>query len=131
MPKLRALKIPPGANIPDDPNIYAMIVQGDCLEPVVRDGDSVIVSPGSTVEGGQIVHIKLKNGAQGLKRLTNALPPVIGRALPTGSEVAYMIGCEMLNPPKQFFLEASDVESVRAVVGLIRKGKFVAVGGNK
>jgi hypothetical protein len=128
-PKLPSVKIPKSAKLPDDPNLYAMLVRGDCLNPVVRDGDHVIVSPATPAKGGQIVHIRRTDGMHTIKRLINALPPVLGRALPKGSEIAYLVGCEMLKPPKRFFLEASKVEFARAVVGLIRKGKFIALNG--
>ncbi len=126
-PPLGTIKLPKGAPLPDDPGLYAMAVRGDCLAPTIRDGDRIVISPATPAKGGEIVHIKRTDGMHTVKRLTNAVPPVLGRALPKGSEIAYLLGCETLNPPQSFFLEASAVEFVRPVVGIVRQGRFIAV----
>lgn len=45
-----------------DPNAYALEVSGDSMEPVFRDGDIVIVSPGTTLRRGDRVVVRTKDG---------------------------------------------------------------------
>ena len=45
-----------------DPNAYALEVTGDSMEPVFRDGDSIIVSPQANIRRGDRVVVKTKGG---------------------------------------------------------------------
>ena len=51
-------------NIPstDDESAYALEVSGDSMQPLYRDGDIIIVSPGSTVRKGDRVVVKTRGG---------------------------------------------------------------------
>ena len=54
-----------------DPNAYALEISGESMEPVFRDGDIVIVSPGSPVRRGDRVVVRTQKGevmAKELKR---------------------------------------------------------------
>jgi phage repressor protein C with HTH and peptisase S24 domain len=54
-----------------DPNAYALEISGDSMEPVFRDGDIVIVSPGAPVRRGDRVVVRTQKGevmAKELKR---------------------------------------------------------------
>jgi phage repressor protein C with HTH and peptisase S24 domain len=54
-----------------DPNAYALEISGESMEPVFRDGDVVIVSPGAPVRRGDRVVVKTQKGevmAKELKR---------------------------------------------------------------
>jgi phage repressor protein C with HTH and peptisase S24 domain len=54
-----------------DPNAYALEISGESMEPVFRDGDIVIVSPGSPVRRGDRVVVRTRKGevmAKELKR---------------------------------------------------------------
>ncbi|MFC7334728.1 S24 family peptidase [Rhodocista pekingensis] len=56
-----------------DPNAYALEVSGDSMEPVYRDGDVIIVSPGASVRRGDRVVVRTREGevmAKQLARLT-------------------------------------------------------------
>jgi len=56
-----------------DPNAYALEVNGDSMEPVLRDGDVVIVSPAATLRRGDRVVVRTKEGevlAKELRRQT-------------------------------------------------------------
>ena len=44
-----------------DPNCFALIVEGDSMEPVLRDGDRVIVAPNSVAQSGDIVVARRKD----------------------------------------------------------------------
>ncbi|MDA0306956.1 MAG: helix-turn-helix transcriptional regulator [Proteobacteria bacterium] len=45
-----------------DPYAYALEVSGDSMEPVLRDGDIVIVSPQGNIRRGDRVVVKTKSG---------------------------------------------------------------------
>ncbi len=54
-----------------DPNAYALEISGESMEPVFRDGDIVIVSPGAPVRRGDRVVVRTTRGevmAKELKR---------------------------------------------------------------
>ncbi len=52
-----------------DPNAYALEVVGDSMEPVFRDGDTVIVSPAAGVRRGDRVVVKTVEGEVMVKQL--------------------------------------------------------------
>ncbi|WP_431283342.1 S24 family peptidase [Humitalea sp. 24SJ18S-53] len=45
-----------------DPHAYALEIHGDSMEPVFRDGDLVIVSPGAPVRRGDRVVVRTREG---------------------------------------------------------------------
>ena len=45
-----------------DPHAYALEISGDSMEPVYRDGDTVIVSPQANIRRGDRVVVKTKDG---------------------------------------------------------------------
>ena len=45
-----------------DPHAYALEISGDSMQPVYRDGDTVIVSPDSSVRRGDRVVVKTMGG---------------------------------------------------------------------
>lgn len=58
-------------SIPDiaDPNAYALEISGDSMEPVFRDGDTVIVSPAAPVRRGDRVVVRTRQGEVMAKQL--------------------------------------------------------------
>jgi phage repressor protein C with HTH and peptisase S24 domain len=58
-------------SIPDiaDPNAYALEISGDSMEPVFRDGDTVIVSPAAPVRRGDRVVVRTRRGEVMAKEL--------------------------------------------------------------
>ena len=46
-----------------DPHSYALEISGDGMEPVYRDGDTVIVSPRANIRRGDRVVIRTRSGA--------------------------------------------------------------------
>ena len=58
-------------SIPDvpDPNAYALEISGESMEPVFRDGDVVIVSPGAPVRRGDRVVVRTRKGEVMAKQL--------------------------------------------------------------
>lgn len=53
-----------------DPNAYALEISGDSMEPVFRDGDLVIVSPGAPIRRGDRVVVRTMAGEVMAKQLT-------------------------------------------------------------
>lgn len=56
-----------------DPHAYALEISGDSMEPVYRDGDVIIVSPGADIRRGDRVVLKTREGevmAKALRRRT-------------------------------------------------------------
>ncbi|MFN3655772.1 MAG: helix-turn-helix transcriptional regulator [Pseudolabrys sp.] len=52
-----------------DEHAYALEISGDSMKPAYRDGDTIIVSPGSPVRRGDRVVVKTKNGEVMVKEL--------------------------------------------------------------
>jgi phage repressor protein C with HTH and peptisase S24 domain len=52
-----------------DPNAYALEISGDSMDPVYRDGDVIIVSPGAPVRRGDRVVIRSHKGEVMAKEL--------------------------------------------------------------
>ena len=45
-----------------DPNVYALEINGNSMEPVYRDGDTIIVSPAASIRRGDRVVVKTNAG---------------------------------------------------------------------
>jgi phage repressor protein C with HTH and peptisase S24 domain len=52
-----------------DPNAYALLVSGDSMEPLYRDGDRIIVSPAANIRRGDRVVLKTREGEVMAKEL--------------------------------------------------------------
>ncbi len=52
-----------------DPHAYALEVSGDSMEPVYRDGDTIIVSPSASVRRGDRVVVRTRGGEVMTKQL--------------------------------------------------------------
>lgn len=52
-----------------DPNAYALEISGDSMEPVLRDGDTVVVSPSAPIRRGDRVVAKTVAGEVMAKQL--------------------------------------------------------------
>jgi phage repressor protein C with HTH and peptisase S24 domain len=53
-----------------DPHAYALEISGDSMEPVLRDGDTIIVSPAAPVRRGDRVVVRTTKGEVMAKELT-------------------------------------------------------------
>lgn len=82
-----------------DPHAYALEISGDSMEPVYRDGDTIIVSPSANLRRGDRVVLRTKAGEVMAKQLTRQTatrieltsinPAHPGRTLPV-DEVAWI-----------------------------------------
>lgn len=52
-----------------DPNAYALEISGDSMEPVFRDGDTIIVSPAAPIRRGDRVVVRTRGGEVMAKEL--------------------------------------------------------------
>lgn len=52
-----------------DPHAYALEVSGDSMEPVYRDGDTIIVSPAAQIRRGDRVVVRTREGEVMAKQL--------------------------------------------------------------
>ena len=82
-----------------DPNAFALEIGGDDMEPVYRDGDTIIVSPAASIRRGDRIVVKTLDGevmAKQLKRMTArrvelvSLNPADEERVLSAGEVAWM-----------------------------------------
>lgn len=90
----------PGVN---DPNAFALEINGDSMEPVFRDGDTIIVAPHASVRRGDRVVVKTTEGEVMAKALIR--------------RTARHIDLQSLNPAHEDrSLELAQVEWISRVV---------------
>ncbi|HJO74575.1 MAG TPA: helix-turn-helix transcriptional regulator [Rhodospirillales bacterium] len=86
-----------------DPQAYALEITGDSMEPVFRDGDTVIVSPQANIRRGDRVVAKTKSGEVMVKLLQR--------------QSVHKIELKSLNPDHEDrSLDVEDVEWIARVV---------------
>ncbi len=86
-----------------DPQAYALEITGDSMEPVFRDGDTVIVSPQSNIRRNDRVVVKTKGGEVMVKLLLR--------------QSARKVDLKSLNPDHEDrSLDIEDVEWIARVV---------------
>lgn len=113
------LRVMPGdvsPTVADYPDLYAMVVEGDCLAPRVFHGDYVLCSPSAPLTRGEFVVLYGLTGGSTIKLLV--MPPLWFPHRP-GDEVEPLIMVEQLNPPRVYEIAASRVHSLHAVVSIM------------
>ena len=86
-----------------DPNAFALEIQGDSMEPVYRDGDIIVVSPGASIRRGDRLVVKTKDGEVMAKELRR--------------QSARRIELESLNKEHEDrVIEAGDVEWMSRII---------------
>jgi hypothetical protein len=119
----------PGSFIIDPaqvPERYALIVQGDCMAPLHRDGDVVTADKSATYARGDLVVIYIKpelvkpgrcNAM--LKRLVSI--PHWAATFPFSdhpeSEIVAIASVETLNPPRRIHFRCSDILAMHRCTG--------------
>ena len=85
-------------SVPDvpDPNAYALEISGESMEPVFRDGDVVIVSPGSPVRRGDRVVVRTRKGEVMAKQLLRQSAKRVELASLNPAHPGYSFGLEEL-----------------------------------
>ena len=90
----------PGAG---DEHAYALEVSGDALKPAYRDGDVIVVSPGTPIRRGDRVVVKSSDGEVMVKELKR--------------RTAKTLELASLNPAQpDLVLEADDIEWIARIV---------------
>lgn len=115
----------------DLPDLYAMGVEGDCMEPAIRSGGKVLVDrtkpalPGDFVVIYQRPEVVKPGQHQALvKRLVTAIPPFVSfpwRDQP-GSEASAVFIAEMDNPRTRLLWHCRDLLAVHHCVGPVPAG---------
>ncbi|MHA1524908.1 MAG: LexA family transcriptional regulator [Alphaproteobacteria bacterium] len=89
-----------------DPSLehaYALEISGDSMEPVYRDGDMIIVSPGASLRRGDRVVAKTTGG--------EVMAKVLGRRTATSVE---LLSINQDHPPRQF--EATEITWLARII---------------
>ncbi len=86
-----------------DPQAYALEILGDSMEPVYRDGDTVIVSPQANVRRGDRVVVKTKSGEVMVKLLVR--------------QTAHKVDLKSLNPAHED--RSLDIEHVEWIARVV------------
>jgi phage repressor protein C with HTH and peptisase S24 domain len=86
-----------------DPHAYALEISGDSMEPVYRDGDVIIVSPGADIRRGDRVVLRTREGE------------VMAKALRRRTAYKYELSSLNAEHPDRW-LSAEDVEWIARIV---------------
>jgi hypothetical protein len=98
--------------------MYGIIIEDNCLEPLVLDGDHAIVAPGMRYEAGDFVAIWPSDPSKipQIKRMV--LPPFQGwrrAVLHPGSTAVPVCIVEMLNPHRQLCVDLGKIAAIHRV----------------
>ncbi|SRR5260221_6197714 len=103
----------------DDPGLYIVGLEGNCLEPEVYEGDKLVVSPATKPKAGDFVAIWFHNGSPIVKRLF-AMPPWGLQQLSPDSDVQPLVLLEMLNPHRVVGVRVDKIKAIHTVVRIIK-----------
>jgi phage repressor protein C with HTH and peptisase S24 domain len=92
-----------------DSNAYALMVKGDSMQPRIRPGERIVVEPNSSVNPGDDVVVKMRNGRKMVKQL------LLRRA----GEVT-LGSINQAHQQKTISLE--EIESMHYVAGIVPRG---------
>ncbi len=112
------------ARIAEDGTLYAMLLVGNCMEPLIPEGTKAVMDPKAKVKAGDLVCF-YHRAPQGIvckvKRLAANLMP--GLKLPVkrtaNTEILPVLIYETINPPQTFGLECDHVLAVHKIVGTL------------
>jgi hypothetical protein len=124
--KRRPEFIASAAVLPED---YAMIVDGDCLDPEIGHGAKLHINKSAPYKVGDFVAIWFRpecckpGGLQCLvKRMAMSIFPGLKfpYVMSPGSNVVPIFVAEMLKPPQTFYYPADKIIAVHKVMGLAK-----------
>ncbi len=104
----------------DDPDLYGLYVEGDCLAPVVSHGDLVFASPATPPKAGMVVAIWPRDDQPVVKRLLFDVPP----PWTPGSTVAGVLIVQTINPPKQLQITMDKIDHVHTVIAVLKPEEY-------
>ncbi len=107
------------------PEVYAVIPDGDCMEPLYKDNEPLIVSSTATLEPGDTVIIHFAPGfrwSNGYEAIVKRLDhPLFGMVFPwqppEGSNVAVPVSVSQLNPPTRYNIPPHVILAIHKVLG--------------
>lgn len=113
------------------PRQYALLLDGDCMEPRIPDRGVGIMDREAPFAPGDVVCIWLdpERVAPGghrawMKKLSAHIPPFVTfpwREHPD-SEMHAMVICDQINPPRRYCLPCTDIVAVHKVIGFLPPG---------
>ena len=111
----------------DAEDCYATQLIGDCLEPVVYEGDRIVAAQGAHPRNGDYVVLWFKDHETPLVKRAVMIPPADLMKVGKGSDVVPIIVVEQLNPPRQYSTTVDKIEDMHLVIGVARAGSEDAV----
>jgi hypothetical protein len=104
-------------------DIYAMGVDGDCLEPVIHNKSMVLVTPEMPIRSGDFVTLWPKDPGQrpGIKRVVMAPPENWSSWV--SDEVIPLVIVEQLNPPRQYRITTDKLSAIHRVFATFTPGR--------
>ena len=104
--------------------VYAMVCDGDCLEPVIHDKAMVLVAPGMPIRPGDFVTLWPKDPAHrpGVKRVVMA-PPADWATWSPDSEAIPLVIVEQLNPPRRYHITNDKLSAIHRAFATFTPGK--------
>jgi hypothetical protein len=114
---------------------YGLVLRGDCLDPIFKDGDKLVIDKQGPLHAGcfAVFYYRPELVPPGeltlqLKRLVTAMP--LHLTLPyrehPKSEIKFVVGVEQLNPAKQWIVECEDLLAVHHCLGRVDDPKVQA-----
>ena len=118
------LPLPDGVEAED---CYATQLIGDCLEPVINDGDRIVAAQGAHPKNGDYVVLWFKDHETPHVKRAVMMPPKELMKLSPKSEVMPIIVVEQINPPRTYSTTLDKIEGLHLVIGVARAGSDEAV----
>ncbi len=117
------------------PKVYALELNGDWLDPVVKHGQLGVYSPLLSYEPGDFVAIffnrryaEFEGTNVLMKRLVIPPPPGLDfSGPPITGDVSPVIVAEQLNPRKQYFYKCKDILAIHRCVGWCDRGNMKSI----
>ena len=101
------------------PDAYIATVSGDCLEPVLHDGDAVLVDPSAPVRSGDFAVIFPRGSGESIvKRIIQPPPWDLMKHETVGFD--WMLIYECLNPRRSFSMTTGNVMAVHRVLRRVK-----------
>ena len=107
------------------PDAYGMQLDGDCLSPILNDGDTILASETAPRLVGQPVIVYPTGGHQPVvKILDTEIEPWMMKLSPK-SELMPLIFLSTLNPRRQIMIAVDKIEAIHGVLGFVSaSGEF-------
>ena len=101
------------------PDAYAVQIEGNCLSPILNDGDKILASETAPLLVGDPVVVFPTGGHQPLvKILQTEIEPWMMKLSPK-SEVMPLVFLGTLNPPKGLMIGVDKIEAIHGVLGFV------------